>query len=116
MRTEAETRARTDQHAVGVVLSQMRDHMHTATRGAAFFRGRNDGALETTVAAYWELLAYAVEGGLLEQLMDEANRDGEPTIHDVMTAEELAEADREADAYADAMSEAQWAGGEGAPF
>jgi len=62
------------------------------------------------------LLTDAIERGLLEQLAEEADREGQPTIHDVMTGEELAEADREADAYADAMSEAQWGTGEGAPF
>ena len=62
------------------------------------------------------LLTNAIERGLLEQLAEEADREGQPTIHDVMTGEELDEADREADAYADAMSEAQWATGEGAPF
>jgi hypothetical protein len=62
------------------------------------------------------LLLHAVECGLLEQLAEEADREGQPTIHDVMTAEELAEADREADAYADAMSEAEGWGQGGAPF
>jgi hypothetical protein len=62
------------------------------------------------------LLLHAVECGLLEQLAEEDAREGQPTIHDVMTGEELAEADREADAYADAMSEAGWGTGEGAPF
>jgi len=62
------------------------------------------------------LLMHAVECGLLEQLAEEDAREGQPTIHDVMTAEELAEDDRQAEAYIDAMSEAGWAAGEGAPF
>lgn len=57
------------------------------------------------------LLTHAVEHGLLEQLAEEADREGQPTIHDVMTAEELAEDDRHAEAHVDAMA---WP--EGEPF
>ena len=114
MRTADEIRAQVERNAAAVVLSQMRDHMRTATQGAAFWRGRNDSALEEAVADYWDLLAYAVEGGLIEQLVEERNREGQPTILDVMTAEELAEADREAEARLDAEAGAWHA--EGAPF
>lgn len=60
------------------------------------------------------LLMHAVECGLLEQLAEEDAREGQPTIHDVMTAEELAEADRDAEARLDAEAEG-WDQG-GAPF
>lgn len=101
------------------VLSMLAEAEHAEKQRTTFYRKRPYPAM-TIIAedrAYsLGLLVDAVSRGLLEQLAEEADREGQPTIHDVMTGEELAEADRDAEFAQDAADEERWATGEGAPF
>lgn len=99
------------------VLSMLAEAEQVEKQRTVFYRKRPYPAMIAIAedrAYSLGLLVDAVSRGLLEQLAEEADREGQPTIHDVMTAAELDEADREAEARLDAEAEAWHA--EGAPF